>query len=220
MDSNDFWESILLHNKAHKCIFHMVLPTIMTSIQPSLDIDSNNDKLIQVVRNNLICAYCKKDIQGQVIRNAVRILITSDGFCAFACAGICSVCSNLEIISFDSDTPMHEVVFECLEKIGREVGSANRHHDIDGLEFMRQLMYRFHANYPSFIRRLRKLQANICYYCKKTPQKLSYCSMCCYVRYCDSTCQHADWKQHKIECKFLTTQSIFYDYKNYGKRIK
>jgi hypothetical protein len=220
--SNNFWESILSRDK---CIFHMILPTIMTTKHTSWDniskrINPNDEKMIQAQRDNLLCVYCKKDTQSQAIRLAVRIVISQKDNCyrcGFGSASICSACSNLDVISFDSDTPMHEAMFDRLETVGREVSFLNMHQKIDGPEFMRQLMEGFHTNYPSFIRQLRKLEAKKCYYCKKTPPKLSYCSVCRYVRYCSDTCQHADWKIHKHECKFMVTNSIFF---NTGKRIK
>lgn len=222
----EFWESALLQDSTNKCIFHMILPTIMTTKQPYWDsiknrIDQNDDRVIQAQRENLMCTYCKKDVQGQSIRLAIRIVLSSDNKCGFGTVAICSSCSNVNMLSFDSDTPMHDVMFNRLEMVGREVVFNNLHKKIDGLEFMHQLMEGFHTNYPSFIRQLRKIEAKKCYYCKKSPsRKLLYCSKCCYVRYCDQTCQHADWKQHKNECKFLTTQSIFFDYRKHGKRYK
>jgi hypothetical protein len=227
--SNNFWESALLRNKADKCIFHMILPTIMTTKHPSWDkikslISPTDEQIIQAQRDNLFCVYCKKDTQSQTIRLAIRIVISREDFddnyiyrCGFGCASICNTCSNVDVNSFNSDTPMHETMYEYLEIIGRNVGLYNLHQKIDGLEFMRQLMVGFNVNYPSFIRKLRKLEAKKCYYCKKTSQKLFYCSVCRYVRYCSSTCQHADWKIHKHECKFMVTNSIFFDS---GKRIK
>jgi hypothetical protein len=230
--SNNFWESALLRNKADKCIFHMILPTIMTTRHPSWDkikslISRTDEEIIQAQRDNLSCVYCKKDTQSQTIRLAIRIVISREDFdnghlyrCGVGCASICNTCSNLDVNSFDSDTPMHEAMFDRLEMVGREVSFLNMRQKIDGPEFMRQLMEGFHTNYPSFIRQLRKLEAKKCYYCKKTPPKLSYCSVCRYVRYCSDTCQHADWKIHKHECKFMVTNSIFFDYKKYGKRVR
>ena len=149
--------------------------------------------------------------------NAVKSGKTTIALNSSAVVGTGSETKYLDVISFDSDTPMHEAMFDRLETVGREVSFLNMHQKIDGPEFMRQLMEGFHTNYPSFIRQLRKLEAKKCYYCKKTPPKLSYCSVCRYVRYCSSECQHADWKIHKHECKFMVTNSIFF---NSGKRIK
>lgn len=224
----DFWESALLRTDG-ECIFHMILPTIMTTVHASWEriktsIDPSDALMMRAQRENLLCSYCKRDVQLEVVRLAVRILISRDESnryrCAFGSACVCNRCNNVDAIAFDSDTPMHEALFERMENFGREVAYLNAHRKIDGLEFMRQLMEAFHGDYASFIRQLRKLETKKCYHCKKTPRKLSYCSGCYYMRYCDAKCQNADWKKHKSECKFLTTHSIFFDPSKAGKRYK
>lgn len=213
--------------------FHMILPTLITTTLPLWDnikgtFDPNDTELIQTQYDHLLCSYCKKNMQGQTIRLAIRILITYENIkichrydCAFVDATVCNECVNLSMLpTFESDVTMIDLVINRLYTIGRGIRITNAEHKIDGIEFMRQLMIGFHTDYTSFIRQIRKLDAKECRYCKKCAKKLFYCSMCCYVRYCGSECQKADWKRHKAECNFLKHGSIFLDYKKYGKQIK
>jgi hypothetical protein len=231
--SDNFWESALLQNRVNKCIYHLIAPTIMTVDLPLWDeikgtFDQNDTEFIQAQYDHLCCTYCKKDMQSQNVRLGIRIIIAYEDIkichrydCTFNDSIICHECINLPMVpTFESDNIMIEIVLERLRTIGRGIRITNAEHRIDGIEFMRQLMVGFHTDYTSFIRQIRKLDAKECRYCKKCAKKLFYCSMCCYVRYCGSECQKADWKRHKAECNFLKHGSIFLDYKKYGKRIK
>lgn len=42
-----------------------------------------------------------------------------------------------------------------------------------------------------------------CDFCFNDPEKLSKCSRCKYVWYCNKNCQSEDWNLHKHECKCL-----------------
>jgi len=49
-----------------------------------------------------------------------------------------------------------------------------------------------------------------CHVCHRTPPEVSLkrCSTCIGIQYCSRTCQSADWKRHKLECRPLPTTTI------------
>jgi hypothetical protein len=46
-----------------------------------------------------------------------------------------------------------------------------------------------------------RLNGISCHHCGKDDVKMRACSGCEKAHYCDATCQKADWKKHKKECK-------------------
>lgn len=66
-----------------------------------------------------------------------------------------------------------------------------------------------------------------CYYCGNSGGKLSYCSRCRMIKYCNKECQIKDWTNHKKTCKlnerigmYIKMKYIYSNFKTYKKLIR
>lgn len=232
MQPASFWAKALLHGFEANCVWHAVIPTIMTSKAPKWErvetaIDTSNPMVVAAHRANLCCAKCGVSLEGNLYRVAVRFLITKsnakmyppDGCdyvltrTFFNTAGFCFGCidQGKPVPHLDANSEMQNFILDQLESIGLDLFCeptlVGEYVEEDGKKIWQKLLDVLHLRHKEVLHALGKMDCK-CPACGR-PSPKKRCSGCHYARYCNTDCSRRDWNKHKLECEFLCRFSLF-----------
>lgn len=230
MEGLEFWHKTLLRKFADDCIWHALIPTILSTRLGKWErivelIDAQDDLVLRVQRANRVCVGCTKVLgDNDPTLLVLRVLVAKrlaravpdDGHqyyiyrSVFHTASMCEPCANVRgyYLRLNSDTPMHNEVLDRLESLADDVAEDCMKDNLTGPQFWNHVLRLFHAHHADTMRALGLLDA-VCGYCRTQGSK-SRCSKCHIARYCGAECQLKDWPEHKMECAVLSKTSLFY----------
>lgn len=216
----EFWESLFLRSSQYNVIFHAIIPTLFVTLSGQSPL-SNDETINKAQQANLYCVSCQKKCkQGTKIRLCIRAVIgKSKGKnittnetahiyrSGFGSALLC--CDKYTIPSLDSNTDMHEVLFEFLELTFPNLAFDNLYKKLSGEEILNIIGSKIHLNHDKLVHLVGKAE-NECKCCKK-PKPPKRCAGCHYARYCNKACADTDWNRgHKKECKAIKSVKFIY----------
>lgn len=228
MQPPSFWKDALLKSLADSCVWHAVIPSIMVShmgtwkkIQSMIKTPCKTVVLAQ--RANMHCAKCGTYLEDTLYRCAVRVLVAKfkartwpdDGtehtlmHVAVNSASLCFTCfdntaGTNRLPQLQSNSDMMNLVLDEMESWC----AHGMYPDKDGPGVWEEMVKHLKANHERLMQGMSKFDHQ-CGTCKNPHPKMQ-CSKCHYARYCNATCSHADWGQHKLECEVLQNCSLFF----------
>lgn len=229
MQPSSFWQKVLLRGYAEDCVWHVLIPTIMTTQMARWEkiehlINKNDKVVVDVHKANMSCGICGMYLEGQKHIFTLRVLIgkrpgtdfyNPEEKCwiykvAFHTAAICFGCAinrKWPCVSLDSNSDMHNYVLDTLESIASFMTVDEK--DLSGEQMWERIKTEFDKRRDTVMKYIGKMDANCS--CCNTKNPKNRCSACHIIRYCNGECSKTDWPKHKEECKSLQETSIFRD---------
>lgn len=213
MEGHDFWRATLLHHYADDCVYHGVVPSMLTT-QLDEQPQTSEDKTVHTaLQYTARCALCDKNQLGETVRWAVRYIMArckaGDQDCwiyraAFADAVICLACSKKrELLTVcTSSSAIHHALLDELEKTATCVSSCL----LSGEQWWQQAMLQLKEADDVAEKELRSC-AN-CDNQERSTIKVR-CSECKYVYYCGRDCAAAHHQLHRLVCARLARRDFF-----------
>lgn len=201
-----FWEKALLNNLVQK---HVLVPTLMYA-QPT---ETNLATQDEAKQYHSECCECGKNILDTTVACGFRCMfakIDTLYLSAFMSVHFCETCSvNRKIACImNSDHDMINRVLDRLEEEAHDLSESLRHVDIHIDHFFDCLMLRMRSSHVSMLKEISQGTSDNCTHCEKKDAR-GRCSGCYFMKYCNAKCAQKDWKNHKKECKWLKSISIF-----------
>jgi hypothetical protein len=230
MDEKVFWKKTLLGEAfADYCIGHFIIPTCLKSVNGTWKqfkkySEDNEDAADMKIGRllNLQCIFCKDSIVKKPSRMAIRCLVARHHVkgsplylhrIAACPVSICEKCEKEKEYPFalNSNSDMLNLVLNDIDDIIREVALLNYSNNFTALQLWEQAVISFDKGHTERMKKLAKLDPK-CPVCLSNKPEM-FCSGCFYALYCNETCSHKDWKNHKHECKIFKTCSLFFNKK-------